>query len=155
MQNTHTKPNTYNTGFSTFPMLWSFNTVLHVVVNPNHKIILLLLYNCNFAVMNRNVNIWYVQCLIYRDRPQVENHWLQTNKQHNDLLNSFFFFFHFFFETGFLCVALAVLKLRNPPASAFRVLGLKACATTARLAYQILYQNFQSFLYWDFPVFVV
>jgi hypothetical protein len=35
-----------------------------------------------------------------------------------------------FFETGFLCVALAVLELRNPPASALQVLGLKACATT-------------------------
>ena len=43
-----------------------------------------------------------------------------------------------FFETGFLCVALAVLelfvdqtglKLRNPPASASRALGLKACGT--------------------------
>jgi hypothetical protein len=48
-----------------------------------------------------------------------------------------------FFETGFLCVALAVLelthleqavlKLRNPPASASQVLGLKVCATTAWL----------------------
>jgi hypothetical protein len=48
----------------------------------------------------------------------------------------------FFFKTGFLCVALAVLELtfvdqaglelRNPPASASQVLGLKACATTAR-----------------------
>jgi hypothetical protein len=36
------------------------------------------------------------------------------------------------FKTGFLCVALAVLELRNPPASASQVLGLKACATTAR-----------------------
>jgi hypothetical protein len=35
-----------------------------------------------------------------------------------------------FFETGFLCVALAVLGLRNLPASASQVLGLKACATT-------------------------
>ena len=35
------------------------------------------------------------------------------------------------FETGFLCVALAVLELRNPPAFAYQVLGLKACATTA------------------------
>jgi hypothetical protein len=44
-----------------------------------------------------------------------------------------------FFETGFLCVALAVLelfvdqtglKLRNPPASASRALGLKVRATT-------------------------
>jgi hypothetical protein len=52
----------------------------------------------------------------------------------------FFFFFFWFFETGFLCIALAVLelnfvgqvglKLRNLPASASRVLGLKACATT-------------------------
>jgi hypothetical protein len=42
-----------------------------------------------------------------------------------------------FFETGFLCIALAVLELfvdqaglelRNPPASSSRVLGLKACA---------------------------
>ena len=41
--------------------------------------------------------------------------------------------FFFFFETGFLCVALAVLELRNPPASASRVLGLKVCNTTARL----------------------
>jgi len=53
---------------------------------------------------------------------------------------SFFFFFFFFFF--FLCVALAILELTlyrlvsnseiNPPASASRVLGLKACATTAR-----------------------
>jgi hypothetical protein len=53
---------------------------------------------------------------------------------------SFFFFFFFrFFETGFLCspgcpgthsVDQAGLELRNPPASASRVLGLKACATT-------------------------
>jgi hypothetical protein len=42
-----------------------------------------------------------------------------------------------FFETGFLCIALAVLELtfvdqaglelRNPPASASQVLGLKTC----------------------------
>jgi hypothetical protein len=46
-----------------------------------------------------------------------------------------------FFETGFLCVALAVLelsvdqaglKLRNPPASASQVLELKVCASIAR-----------------------
>jgi hypothetical protein len=52
------------------------------------------------------------------------------------------------FETGFLCVALAVLELtlvdqaglelRNLPASASQVLGLKACATTAWLARGIL-----------------
>ena len=43
-----------------------------------------------------------------------------------------------FFETGFLCpgthsVDQAGLKLRNLPAAASQVLGLKACATTARL----------------------
>jgi hypothetical protein len=49
----------------------------------------------------------------------------------------FFFVCFCFFETGFLCVALAVLELtqaglelRNPLASASPVLGLKACATT-------------------------
>jgi hypothetical protein len=42
------------------------------------------------------------------------------------------FFVFVFFKTGFLCVALAVLELRNPPASASQVLRLKACATTAR-----------------------
>ena len=54
-----------------------------------------------------------------------------------------------FFQTGFLCVALAVLELtvdqaglelRNPPASAsaFQVLGLKVCATPrlAQVAFQ-------------------
>ena len=44
--------------FSTFLMPWTFNTVPHVVVTPNHVIISLSLHNCNFAiVMNRNVNI--------------------------------------------------------------------------------------------------
>ena len=51
----------------------------------------------------------------------------------------FFCLFVFFFKTRFLCIALSVLeltvdqaglKLRNPPASASQVLGLKACATT-------------------------
>jgi hypothetical protein len=53
----------------------------------------------------------------------------------------FFFvclFVFWFFETGFLCpgtysVDQAGLELRNLPASASQVLGLKACATTARL----------------------
>jgi hypothetical protein len=53
-----------------------------------------------------------------------------------------FLFFFWFFETGFLSIALADpgthsvdqagLQLGNPPASASRVLGLKACATTPR-----------------------
>jgi hypothetical protein len=52
----------------------------------------------------------------------------------------FFLFCFCFFETGFFCIALTVLELtfvdqdslelRNPPASASRVLGLKACTTT-------------------------
>jgi hypothetical protein len=32
----------------------------------------------------------------------------------------------------------AGLELRNPPASASRVLGLKACATTTRQCYMVL-----------------
>jgi hypothetical protein len=47
-----------------------------------------------------------------------------------DFFSFFSFFFFWFFETGFLYIALAVLELRNLPASASRVLGLKACATT-------------------------
>jgi hypothetical protein len=53
---------------------------------------------------------------------------------------SFGFFAFWFFETGFLCVDPGCpgthsvdqdgLELRNPPASASRVLGLKVCATT-------------------------
>jgi hypothetical protein len=57
----------------------------------------------------------------------------------------FFFLFFFFFFLGFrdrvsLCspgcpgtrsVDQAALELRNPPASASQVLGLKVCATTA------------------------
>ena len=61
----------------------------------------------------------------------------------------FVFLFFFFFETGFLCIVLAVLELTlqtrlasnseiHPPVSASQVLGLKACATTARQA-QLLY----------------
>ena len=41
-------------------MLQPFNTVPHVMVTDNPKIISLLLHNCNFAtVMNHNVNFWY------------------------------------------------------------------------------------------------
>ena len=45
----------------------------------------------------------------------------------NGPLPTLLFCFVFFFEIGCLCVALAVLELRNLPASAFQVLGLKAC----------------------------
>lgn len=39
-------------------MLQPINTIPHVVVTPNHEIIMLALYNCHFAtIMNRNLNI--------------------------------------------------------------------------------------------------
>jgi hypothetical protein len=53
----------------------------------------------------------------------------------------YLFIYFWFFETGFLCspgcpgahfVDQAGLKLKNLPASASQVLGLMACATTAR-----------------------
>jgi hypothetical protein len=64
-----------------------------------------------------------------------------AEKTYNPLSLSQFLFVCLFFETGFLCIALVVLglckqaglKLRNPPASVFQVLGLKACDTTAWL----------------------
>jgi hypothetical protein len=46
--------------FSTFLTLKPFSSLLHVVVTPNHKIILLLHHNCNFAIVtNHGVNVWY------------------------------------------------------------------------------------------------
>ncbi|XP_076427551.1 uridine-cytidine kinase-like 1 isoform X2 [Peromyscus maniculatus bairdii] len=62
------------------------------------------------------------------------------------------FFFFWFFETGFLRVALRLSwnslgspgwprTHRDPPASASRVLGLKACATTARPVYTFYKSN--------------
>jgi hypothetical protein len=56
----------------------------------------------------------------------------------------FFFFFLVFRDRVSLCspgcpgthsVDQAGLKLRNPPASVSQMLGLKVCATTARLAH--------------------
>jgi hypothetical protein len=53
-----------------------------------------------------------------------------------------------FFKLGFLCspgcpgahsVDQAGLELRNPPAYASQVLGLKACATTAQLSFVFLF----------------
>lgn len=39
-------------------MLLPFNTVLHVGVTPNHKVISLILDKCTFVtVMNHNINI--------------------------------------------------------------------------------------------------
>jgi hypothetical protein len=62
-----------------------------------------------------------------------------------DILSYFFFFFFWVFRDRVsLCspgcpgthfVDRAGLELKNPPASASRVLGLKACATTPGLSY--------------------
>ena len=59
------------------------------------------------------------------------------------ILHFFVLYLFLFFNTGFFCIALAVLELifvdqaglelRNPPASASQVLGLKVCATTAQV----------------------
>ena len=57
--------NTLDLWVSTFLILQLLNTVSHVVVNPNHKIISLLLHNCNFAaIINNNVTISYAGYLI-------------------------------------------------------------------------------------------
>lgn len=43
---------------SAFLLLWPFNTTLHDVVAPSHRIISLLPHNCNFgSVMNFNLSI--------------------------------------------------------------------------------------------------
>jgi hypothetical protein len=60
---------------------------------------------------------------------------LEANETHRFIMFCFVLFL--FFETGFLCIALAVLgfvdqaglELKNPPASTSQLLGLKACAT--------------------------
>jgi hypothetical protein len=58
----------------------------------------------------------------------------------------FGFFFFFFPETelslgypGTHSVEHAVLELRNLPASAFQVLGLKVCATTTQLIFVLVF----------------
>lgn len=48
------------------PNVSTLYTVPQVVVNPNHKIILLLIQNYNFStIMNYNANIWNVGYLTY------------------------------------------------------------------------------------------
>jgi hypothetical protein len=67
-------------------------------------------------------------------------------KKKNYLPDFFFFFFLVFRDRVSLCspgcpgthtVDQAGLELRNPPASASRVLGLKACATTPGFTFMI------------------
>ena len=44
---------------SSFLLLRTFNAVPHVVVTLTHKVIPLLLHNCNYTTaMNHNINIW-------------------------------------------------------------------------------------------------
>jgi hypothetical protein len=85
-------------------------------------------------------------CWELNSRPLKEQSVLLTAEPSLQSLTTvfcFLFFFFWFFETGFLCVALAVLELtyqaglelRNPPASASQVLGLKVCATTPGFNY--------------------
>lgn len=51
--------------FSSFLMMWHFNTTPHVVVTPNPKQFQCYFINCNFAtVMNCNISIWYAGYLI-------------------------------------------------------------------------------------------
>jgi hypothetical protein len=68
------------------------------------------------------------------------SNWMSPLSTSSFLINLFIFVFS---ESGFLCVAgspgthsvdQAGLELRNLPASASQVLGLKACATTVRLS---------------------
>lgn len=64
--------------FSTFRMLWSFNTVSHVVMTPNHKCTSLI--HCNFifdTAMSCSVNNWYPGYLLCS--PQ-RSHNLQIEK---------------------------------------------------------------------------
>lgn len=63
------------------PNAAAFNTVPHVEVISNHNIILLPLYNCNFAIaMHHNVNISYTEHLIWdpQGRGVVTTYMLRT-----------------------------------------------------------------------------
>jgi hypothetical protein len=69
----------------------------------------------------------------------------EISSQLSRIFISFCLFVCLYFETGFLCVAPAVLELRNPPASASQVLGLKACATMPGLNFYFFKPNIFSF----------
>ena len=56
-----------------FLMLWLLNTVSHVVVTPNHKILFIAIYLCYGT--NCNVSIWYTRHLIwYHSFPFATSH---------------------------------------------------------------------------------
>lgn len=59
-------------------MLWPSNTVPHILlISPQTKNIMLLLYNCKFAtIISHNVNICYVM-FNWGGDPQFENHCLR------------------------------------------------------------------------------
>ena len=65
---------------------FSTSLMSYVVVTHNHKIIMLLLHNCNFAtVMNHNVNKLYIGYLICDQQmgheSQVENYCTKSSNQ--------------------------------------------------------------------------
>ncbi|GAB1288172.1 Eukaryotic translation initiation factor 4E [Apodemus speciosus] len=71
---------------------------------------------------NKRGGRWLITLNKQQRRSDLDRFWLET--------------------TGFLCIDQAGLELRNPPASASKVLGLKACATTAPQISNILKQRF-------------
>ena len=85
----------------------------------------------------------YWEKLPFRTQKLSPIYKVKSSKWNTKLVKwNFFFFFLVFWVRVFLCrpgcpgihfVDQAGLELRNPPASASQVLGLKACATTARL----------------------
>ena len=92
--------------FSTFLMLQPFSSILNLVVAPIIKLFLLLLQNCNFAiVIYHNVNICYIGCLIFNSYESV----IQPSKGAtiHGLENNYTFYlqnilFFFFFTWDFL-----------------------------------------------------
>jgi hypothetical protein len=101
---------------------------------------------CEFeASLVYKVNSRTARTVTHRN-PVLKNRTKQKKTKHF-AMGFLLFICFWFFETGFLCIAPACpgthsvdqagLELRNLPASASRVLGLKACATTAQLCHGI------------------
>jgi hypothetical protein len=69
--------------------LLPFNIIPHVVVTPNHKIILLLLHNYKFAILaSINVSIWYTGYLICDPKRSWDLH---GENHHSGPCQAFFF----------------------------------------------------------------